>query len=302
MTPNYDYHIPVLLQECLEGLQLVPGGIYVDVTFGGGGHSKEILAHMPQAARLIAFDKDKDAEENARSIQDPRFTFIKSDFRYIKNHLKFLKINEVDGVLADLGVSSHQFDVAERGFSLRFDGPLDMRMDKSATKTAASILNEYEEEELVRIFKEYGELFNAKAIVRRIKSMPQMLTIADLKEAVKGLYKPKEEHKFLARLFQALRIEVNDEMPALKELLTQCTEILKPGGRLVVMSYHSLEDRPVKNLIKTGNFEGNLEKDFYGNPKLLYKSITRKPIVPDEKEIQNNNRARSAKLRIAEKL
>lgn len=299
---NYEYHVPVLLHDCIQGLQLAPGGIYVDVTFGGGGHSREILKQMDPTARLIAFDKDIDAEANAARIFDPRFTFVKSDFRFIRNYLRFLKIEKVDGILADLGVSSHQFDEAERGFSLRFDGPLDMRMDVQNPKTAASILADYDDEELVQIFREYGELFNARQIVRAIRKQERIDTIAQLKDALKGLYRPREEHKFLARVFQALRIEVNDEMGALQDLLTQCTELLRPGGRLVVLSYHSLEDRPVKNLIKTGNFEGELKKDFYGNPQLLYKSITRKPIVPDEKEIELNNRARSARLRIAEKL
>lgn len=302
MMSNYDYHIPVLLNQCIEGLNLKPNGIYVDVTFGGGGHSREILKNLPEGARLIAFDKDADAQNNAKAIEDSRFTFIKSDFRFIKNHLKFLGISEVDGVLADLGVSSHQFDEAERGFSLRFDGPLDMRMDTANPKTAAKVIEESSDEELIKIFREFGELYNARSIVNNIRKSESMQSIADLKEALKGLYKPKEEHKFLARVFQALRIEVNDEIPALYELLTQCTEILKPGGRLVVMSYHSLEDRPVKNLIKAGNFEGEIKKDFYGNPQLLYKSITRKPIIPTEEEIEQNNRARSAKLRIAEKL
>lgn len=302
MTSNYDYHIPVLLKDCIDGLQLKPNGIYVDVTFGGGGHSREILNQLPDGARLIAFDKDKDAEENAKQFNDPKFKFVKSDFRFIKNHLKFLGIKEVDGVLADLGVSSHQFDEADRGFSIRFDGPLDMRMDTANPKTAASVLANSSDEELIQIFKEYGELYNARSIVNNIRKSDSIETIADLKLALKGLYRAKEENKFLARVFQALRIEVNDEMSALEDLLLQCTEILKPGGRLVVMSYHSLEDRPVKNLIKAGNFEGDLKKDFYGNPQLIYKSITRKPIIPSDEEIEKNNRARSAKLRIAEKI
>lgn len=302
MKSNYDYHIPVLLQPCLDGLNLKPNGIYIDVTFGGGGHSREILKNLPEGARLIAFDKDTDAQNNAKEFNDSRFTFVKSDFRFIKNHLKFLRIEQVDGILADLGVSSHQFDEGDRGFSIRFDGPLDMRMDTGNPKTAAKVIAESSDEELIQIFKDYGELYNAKSIVNNIRKSESMEDIADLKNALKGLYRAKEEHKFLARVFQALRIEVNDEMPALHELLTQCTELLKPGGRLVVMSYHSLEDRPVKNLIKTGNFEGNLIKDFYGNPQLIYKSITRKPIVPNQEEIEQNSRARSAKLRIAEKI
>lgn len=302
MKSNYDYHIPVLLQPCLDGLNLKPNGIYIDVTFGGGGHSREILKNLPEGARLIAFDKDTDAQNNAKEFNDSRFTFVKSDFRFIKNHLKFLRVEQVDGILADLGVSSHQFDEGDRGFSIRFDGPLDMRMDTGNPKTAAKVIAESSDEELIQIFKDYGELYNAKSIVNNIRKSESMEDIADLKNALKGLYRAKEEHKFLARVFQALRIEVNDEMPALRELLTQCTELLKPGGRLVVMSYHSLEDRPVKNLIKTGNFEGNLIKDFYGNPQLIYKSITRKPIVPNQEEIEQNSRARSAKLRIAEKI
>ncbi len=296
------YHIPVLLNESIEGLDLKKGGIYVDVTFGGGGHSKEILRRMDKDCKLYSFDQDEDAEKNA--VKDGRFTFVRSNFRYIKNFLRYYGVEEVDGILADLGVSSHHFDDSERGFSFRFDGKLDMRMNKRAGITAADIVNNYDEEKLASIFYIYGELKNsrklASVIVKR-RAIKPFDTIGDFLEVVKPLYGREREKKELAKVFQALRIEVNQEMEALKEMLYSATQILKPGGRLSVITYHSLEDRMVKNIMKTGNIEGKAEKDFFGNVNTPFKLINNKVIVPANDEIESNPRSRSAKLRIAEK-
>ena len=296
------YHVPVLLEESIDGLNLKKGGIYVDVTFGGGGHSKEILRRMDKSCKLYSFDQDEDAERNI--VHDERFTFVRSNFRYLKNLLKYYGVEEVDGILADLGVSSHHFDDSERGFSFRFDGKLDMRMNKRAGMTAADILNNYDEEKLADIFYLYGELKNsrklASVIVKR-RSIKPFDTIGDFLETVKPLYGKEREKKEMAKVFQALRIEVNQEMEALKEMLYSATEMLKPGGRLSVITYHSLEDRMVKNIMKTGNIEGKMEQDFFGNVKTPYKTINNKVIVPDDDEIETNPRSRSAKLRIAEK-
>lgn len=296
------YHVPVLLEESINGLDLKKGGVYVDVTFGGGGHSKEILRRMDKSCRLYSFDQDEDAERNI--VHDDRFTFVRSNFRYLKNFLKYYGIEEVDGILADLGVSSHHFDDSERGFSFRFDGKLDMRMNKRAGMNAADILNNYDEDKLADIFYLYGELKNsrklASVIVKR-RNVKSFDTIEDFLEVVKPLYGKDREKKELAKVFQALRIEVNHEMEALKEMLYAATEMLKPGGRLSVITYHSLEDRMVKNIIKTGNIEGKMEQDFFGNIKTPYKIINNKVIVPDNEEIETNPRSRSAKLRIAEK-
>ena len=297
-----NYHDPVLLGECLEGLNLHSSGVYVDVTFGGGGHSRAIVSKLSEG-HLYAFDQDDDALEN--EMDDDRFTLINANFRDLKNSLRMYGVKEIDGLLADLGVSSHQFDVPDRGFSIRFDANLDMRMDQNASLDAKKVLNSYEQEELREIFKSYGELKRPGTLARVIfeaKERESIETVEQLKDLLKP-YAPKmQENKFYAQVFQALRIEVNDELNALKEMLSQAEEILKPGGRLVVISYHSLEDRLVKNLIQKGNFEGVLEQDFYGNKLLKFKKINRKPILPTEEEIQRNNRARSAKLRIAEKL
>ncbi|MDX9704085.1 MAG: 16S rRNA (cytosine(1402)-N(4))-methyltransferase RsmH [Weeksellaceae bacterium] len=295
------YHKPVLLSESVEALITNPGGIYVDCTFGGGGHSREILNQLNEKSRLIAFDQDKDSEQN--SIPDERFKLVMQNFRYLKNNLRFLGINKVDGILADLGVSSHQFDTPERGFSIRFDEKLDMRMNQAAKLNAIKILNEYEEEKLSDVFYQYGELRNARRLAREItaarKSNP-IRTMNDLRQLFNYIPKNKE-NKFFAQLFQALRIEVNDEMSALKEMLIQTSEVIKEGGRLVVISYHSLEDRLVKRYMKTGMFEGEPERDIYGNWEVPFKVLQSKVIVPDEEEIQENTRARSAKMRIAVK-
>ncbi|MCH1436686.1 MAG: 16S rRNA (cytosine(1402)-N(4))-methyltransferase RsmH [Flavobacteriales bacterium] len=296
------YHDPVLLDECLEGLNLRTEGIYVDVTFGGGGHSRAIVSKLDEG-HLYAFDQDDDALEN--EMDDDRFTLINANFRDLKNSLRMYGVKEIDGLLADLGVSSHQFDVPDRGFSTRFDADLDMRMDQNSDLNAAKILNVYEQDELRNILKHYGELKRPGTIARVIyeaKEDRPIETVQQLKALLKPFAPKMQENKFFAQVFQALRIEVNDELNALKEMLTQAQEILKPGGRLVVISYHSLEDRLVKNLIQKGNFEGELEQDFYGNKLLSFKKISRKPILPTEQEIQRNNRARSAKLRVAEKL
>lgn len=296
-----EYHNPVLLQECIEGLNIDPEGIYVDVTFGGGGHSREIIKHLT-TGKLFAFDQDPDAVQN--SINDERFVLIQQNFRYMKNFLKMYKALPVKGVLADLGVSSHQFDVAERGFSIRFDAPLDMRMDKNAKLSAINVLNEYTDEQLKKIFKEYGELPNAWKVATEIvknREAGAIDTVFKLKAAVASCAPKYKDNQFYAQLFQAIRIEVNQEIEVLKEFLMQTVEVLDKGGRLVVMSYHSLEDRLVKNFIKKGKFEGELEKDFYGNPITPFKVIGSKPIVPSERELKENSRSRSAKLRIAEK-
>jgi 16S rRNA (cytosine1402-N4)-methyltransferase len=295
------YHNPVLLKECIEGLAIKPDGIYVDVTFGGGGHSQAILDQLT-TGKLLAFDQDSDAMQNLP--QDDRFVFINQNFRYLINFLRLYKAVPVDGILADLGISSHQIDMADRGFSTRFDAELDLRMDRKAGLTARQVVNQYAPDELKRIFVEYGELNHAYRIAQQItmaRDTSEITTTTRLKEVLMPLAERGRENKFFARVFQALRIEVNGEMDALKELLLQTTKVIKPGGRLVVMSYHSLEDRLVKNFTKTGNLEGIENKDFYGNLISPFRPITRKPLVPSDEEIQLNARARSAKLRIAER-
>lgn len=295
------YHIPALLTETLKGLNIRKDGIYVDVTFGGGGHSSEILKAL-SGGRLYAFDQDEDAVANI--LNDPRFFFVRHNFRYLRNFMRYYGVGQVDGILADLGVSSHDFDVAERGFSFRFAGDLDMRMNRNSIKTAASIVNEYPEEALVRIFREYGEIDQARQLVRlliKAREQESIRTTGQFKDIIAGIVPQKNEAKFLAKVFQALRIETNRELEALKDFLVQGTRLLKPGGRLVVITYHSLEDRLVKNFIKTGNFDGKPEKDFYGNMITPLNPVNRKVIVPTEEEIARNPRSRSAKLRIAEK-
>lgn len=299
---NPTYHIPVLLNESIDGMNLHNGGVYVDVTFGGGGHSKEILRRMDKKSRLLSFDQDEDAEKNI--VNDSRFTFVRSNFRYLHNFLRYYGVSEIDAVLADLGVSSHHFDDSNRGFSFRFDGNLDMRMNKRAGATAADVVNTYEEERLANVFYLYGELKNSRklaSVIVKARQQKQFVTIGDFLDVVKPLFGREREKKELAKVFQALRIEVNHEMEALKEMLYAATEALKPGGRLVVITYHSLEDRIVKNLMKTGNVEGRMEQDFYGNVQTPFKQINNKVIVPSEEEIARNPRSRSAKLRIAEK-
>ena len=296
------YHNPVLLHECLAGLAIQEDGYYVDVTYGGGGHAKEILKLLNDG-KLMAFDQDNDSLAN--KVEDPNLIFIQENFRELKKNLQLFQMLPVDGILADLGISSHQIDTAERGFSTRFEGEIDMRMDQSLGLKASDIVNTYTEDQLYWVFKSYGELKNSKQIARLIVKARETKEInesGELKEALRSCTPRGKEQKFLAQLYQALRIEVNDELGALKEMLEQSAEVLKPGGRLVVMSYHSLEDRLVKNFIKTGNFEGILEKDFYGNPITNFKQITRKPVTPKESELIENTRSRSAKLRIAEKL
>ncbi len=299
-----NYHTPVMLHECIEALQIEPGGTYVDVTFGGGGHSLKILEHLKNG-RLIAFDQDEDARAEAEKIKNRSFTFCQANFMYMKRYLKLNGVTEVNGILADLGISSHQIDSPDRGFSTRFDGPLDMRMDKSTATTAASVLNEYSEENLHKIFGMFGELKNAKTVARLItqrRVTKTFQTTEDLKGALQSVAPRGKEYKYYAQVFQALRIEVNEEMKALEDFLQQCGEVLVAGGRLVVMSYHSLEDRMVKNYINKGKVFGEVEKDFFGNEIKPLKAINRKPIEPSIEEINNNNRARSAKLRIAEKI
>ncbi|HOY48162.1 MAG TPA: 16S rRNA (cytosine(1402)-N(4))-methyltransferase RsmH [Flavobacteriales bacterium] len=296
------YHDPVLLHACVDGLRINPSGTYVDVTFGGGGHSREILKHLGPDGRLFAFDQDNDALGNVP--EDDRFTLIPHNFRYLKNYLKLYKAIPVDGILADLGVSSHQFDEAGRGFSIRFDAPLDMRMNSLQDLNAAKLLESYPEEELRRIFKEYGELNDAGKLARHlvnVRSDRPIKTTGQLMDLIRPFMRRGQEHSFAAQVFQSIRIEVNDELESLRQLLLQTVEVLKPGGRLVVMSYHSLEDRLVKNFIRSGKFSGEAEKDLFGHSHVPYQSITRKPIRPDEEELEKNNRARSAVLRIAEK-
>lgn len=295
------YHIPVLLKECIEGLKIDPNGVYVDVTFGGGGHSREIIKLLDKG-RLYAFDQDEDAQRN--KIDDPRFVLIRQNFRFLKNFLRMYQVEQVDGILADLGVSSHQFDEAARGFSTRFDAKLDMRMDQNSPLSAADIVNGSEEAELKRVFKLYGEVDNAGRLAHvlvQARADKKIETVEDLKQAMNSCVKRGKENQYYAQVFQALRIEVNKELEALEELLKQSKEVLKPGGRLVVMSYHSLEDRLVKNFMRSGKFEGEVEKDFFGNKLSPFDLITRKPIVPLQDEIEQNSRARSAKLRIAER-
>lgn len=297
-----EYHKPVLLKECIDGLNINPSGIYVDVTYGGGGHSKEILKHLT-TGRLYAFDQDEDAGKN--KVNDDRLTLIPQNFKYLKNFLKMYGAIPVDGILADLGVSSHQFDEAERGFSIRFDAELDMRMDRKSKLTAAKVLNTYSEEDLKRVFKTYGEVENSGRlafVIAQARSENEIKTSEQLKRIIEKCVKKGRENKYYAQVFQALRIEVNNEVEVLKDLLLQSIEVLKPGGRLVVISYHSLEDRLVKNIIRSGKFEGEVEKDFFGNKLAPLEAITRKAIVPTLEELEENSRARSAKLRIAEKV
>ena len=297
------YHIPALLDACMAGLAVQPDGTYVDVTFGGGGHSRAILERLGDKGRLYAFDQDEDACVNR--IEDNRFTFVRSNFRFLKNFMRYYDVDSIDGLLADLGVSFHHFDASERGFSFRFDGMLDMRMNKRAGCTAADIVNTYEEERLADIFYLYGELKNSRklaSVIVKARATRQISTIGDFLDIIKPLFGREREKKELAKVFQALRIEVNREMEALKEMLYAATEALKPGGRLVVITYHSLEDRMVKNIMKTGNIEGKAEKDFFGNVQTPFRLINNKVIVPDETEIERNPRSRSAKLRIAEKI
>ena len=297
------YHIPVLLEECLEGLNIKPDGTYIDLTMGGGGHTREILNALGERGRLYSLDQDPDAEVNAP--EDERFGFVASNFRFVRGAMRLRGVEGVDGILADLGVSSHHFDAKHRGFSFRGDAPLDMRMNTRAKRTAADIVNSYSNEALAKIFTEYGELDTTWKIancIERARNERPITTTAELVEAVKPCTPPKDEAKFLTKLFQALRIELNGEMEALKMALEQSLKLLKPGGRLVVISYHSLEDRIVKNFMRSGNTEGRIEKDFYGRSTSALKLITRKAIVPTDEEVERNPRSRSAKLRIAERI
>ena len=315
------YHVPVLLKESVDGLHIKPNGIYVDVTFGGGGHSREILSRLGADGHLFSFDQDADAENNIfedsgdakdcsneqkgkRFVDDSRFTFIRSNFRFLKNWMQYYGIEQINGLLGDLGVSSHHFDDESRGFSFRFDAPLDMRMNKRAGKTAADIVNEYDEEQLANLFYIYGELKNSRRIASTLtnaRRQKPIATTSDFISAVEPLFKREREKKDMAKLFQALRIEVNHEMTALMEMLMAATDVMKPGGRLSIITYHSLEDRIVKNIMKTGNIEGKVEQDFFGHIDSPYKLINNKVIVPSEEEQSQNPRSRSAKLRIAER-
>lgn len=298
---DYSYHKPVMLKECIEGLAIKPDGIYVDVTFGGGGHSREILKHLT-TGKLYGFDQDADAQEQAGKISDPNFTFIRANFRNIRKYLKIYGVSHVDGILADLGISSHQIDTPERGFSTRFEGDLDMRMNNADGQSAKEIIEEYSEEELHKIFGMYGELKNARSVARAVAQAKGTLhSVNDLKEALRNLAPRGKENKFYAQVFQALRIEVNEEMRVLEEFLVQVPDLLAPAGRLVVMSYHSLEDRPVKNFIRSGKFYGEVEKDLFGNEIKPLQAVTRKAVEASAEEVELNPRARSAKLRIAEK-
>lgn len=297
------YHIPVLLKPAVDGMNIHPQGIYVDMTFGGGGHSREILSRLGDGGRLLGFDQDPDAEQNIPN--DPHFTFVRSNFRYLHNFLRYHGIEQVDGILADLGVSSHHLDDRDRGFSFRFEGALDMRMNKRAGITAADVINTYSEEQLANLFFLYGELKNSRklaAVLVKARMGQPITTINGFLDIVKPLFGREREKKELAKVFQALRIEVNQEMEALKDMLLAATQALRPGGRLSVITYHSLEDRIVKNIMKTGNVEGKAEKDFYGRVLTPFRLVNNKVIVPDAEEIEINPRSRSAKLRIAEKL
>ena len=296
------YHVPVLLDESIQGLDLKPGGVYVDVTFGGGGHSREILSRLAPDAHLYSFDQDADAEQNIGEPDD-RFTFVRSNFRYLKNWMRYYGVEHIDGLLADLGVSSHHFDDAERGFSFRFEAPLDMRMNKRAGQTAADIVNTYDEAKLADIFYIYGEMKNSRRIaaaVVKARQDKEIKTTSDFLAAVEPLFRREREKKDMAKLFQALRIEVNHEMDALKEMLASATELLAPGGRLSVITYHSLEDRIVKSFMKAGNAEGKVDQDFFGRINTPYKAVG-KLIIPTDEEQERNPRSRSAKLRVAEK-
>ncbi len=303
MDGNLNYHVPALLNESIEGLNIYPEGIYVDVTFGGGGHSGEILKHLEGKGRLFGFDQDEDAEKNIPQSQ--QFTFVRSNFCYLSNFMDWYGISSIDGLLADLGVSFHHFDDETRGFSFRFDGELDMRMNKRSGRNAADILNEYSEEALADVFYFYGELRNARALSRsvvKIRGEKKIVTNQDFLDIIKPLFPREKEKKQFAQVYQALRIEVNKEMETLKGMLVQAKDLLKPGGRLAVITYHSLEDRLVKNFFKTGNFEGEVDKDFYGNIRSPFKLINNKVIIPGQEEIERNPRSRSAKLRIVEKI
>jgi len=296
------YHIPALLKESIDGLNIRPGGIYVDVTFGGGGHSMEILKNL-KTGKLVAFDQDEDAALNAP--KDDRLIFLDQNFRFLRNNLLFNKIEKIDGLIADLGVSFHQFDEPERGFTFRQDAPLDMRMNKSSSITAADLLNNLEESELADILFKYGELTNSRRIAKEIavaRGSKQLKSVNDIIDVIGKLAPFRQEHKFYAKIFQALRIAVNHEMDYLKEMLEQALEVLNPGGRLVVITYHSLEDRLVKNFMRAGNFEGEEKKDFYGNVETPFRLINKKGTTPDDEEVARNNRSRSARLRIAEKI
>ena len=302
MDKKIKYHIPVLLQECIQGLKIKPEGIYVDVTFGGGGHAKEIYQKINKQGKLIVFDQDADAKKNA--WEAPNFYFVPSNFIYLSNHLKAHKFEAIDGLLADLGVSSHQFDIPERGFSIREDAPLDMRMNQNSERSAFEVVNLDSEDKLISIFRFYGELSNSRALAGEIirqRASKSIKTTFELMAILKPFAPKFKDHKFYAQVFQAIRIEVNQELDSLKQLLLQSSELLKPGGRLVVISYHSLEDRLVKNFMKRGSFEGEIQKDFFGNILKPFKELIKHPLVPGEDEIRLNSRARSAKLRIAEK-
>lgn len=296
-----EYHVPVLLNECMEGLNIDPTGVYVDVTFGGGGHSREIMSRLGEDGVLVGFDQDVDAADNV--IDDERFVFVNNNFRYIKNYLRYVGVDKVDGILADLGVSSHHFDTASRGFSFRFDDKLDMRMDQDLKMSAADILNKYSIEDLKRVFKEYGEIKNAGLLVKKIddaRNDSAIIMIGQLKDIAVSCCNKKQETKYLSQVFQALRIEVNQEMKVLEKFLLATLHVLRPGGRLVVITYHSLEDRMVKRFMKSGNLEGKVDKDFYGRVHTPFELINRKVIVPSDEELERNSRSRSAKLRIAE--
>lgn len=302
ITTAETYHVPVLLQESVDGLDIKPDGIYVDVTFGGGGHSREILSRIGKNGHLYSFDQDEDAEKNI--LNDNRFTFVRSNFRYLRNWMRYYGVDHIDGLLADLGVSSHHFDDETRGFSFRFDAPLDMRMNKRSGMTAAEILNNYDEEQLADIFYIYGELKNARKVASAIikaRSSKAIETTGDLMQITESLFPREREKKETAKLFQALRIEVNHEMEALKEMLYGAQEVLREGGRLSVITYHSLEDRIVKNIMKAGNAEGKVNQDFFGRTVAPFRQISNKVIVPSEEEQLRNPRSRSAKLRIAER-
>lgn len=294
-----EYHNPVLLKESVDALVIGESGIYVDCTFGGGGHSREIVSRLAEGGKLYAFDQDEDAVRN--KFEDPKFELIEQNFRFLKNNLRFRMVRQIDGVLADLGVSSHQFDTPDRGFSTRFDGELDMRMNQNSRLSAKTIVNEYEEEDLARIFYDYGELQGSYRLAREIVKAREEKSIETIEElkAIFSFIPKMKENKFFAQMFQALRIEVNDEMAALKDMLMQCAEVIKPGGRLVIISYHSLEDRLVKRFIKNGMFEGEPERDMYGNWYAPFKPLQSKVIIPTQEEINVNPRARSAKMRIA---
>ena len=296
-----EYHVPVMLQEVMEGLDIRPDGVYADLTFGGGGHAREIVSRL-ESGRLYGFDQDAEAAENIEGLDAEKFSFIPANFRYLKKYLRLHKAPQLDGILADLGVSSHQFDRGGRGFSIRFDGPLDMRMDQQSESSAHQVVNKYSESALIELLRQYGELRNAKqvaGVIIRHRANKEITTTEELATLLKPMARRGKENKFLAQVFQAIRIEVNEELEVLKEALFQCAEVLKPGGRLVVMSYHSLEDRLVKSFMKAGNFSGEIEKDFYGNPIRPFKPVPGKAVQASGQELATNSRARSARLRVA---